>query len=347
MVVTPIARIALFLLLSACAVHQARAAQDFDTWLTGLQAEARGQGISEIILEDAFSGVAPIARVIELDRHQPETTMTFAQYLKNILPNSRIVQARRHYRENRELLENIGERYEVQPNFIVAFWAIESDFGRNQGGFSVIAALTTLAYDGRRSDYFRGELLDALHILQRGDVKPSRMIGSWAGAMGQAQFMPSVFLKYGIDYDGNGRRDIWSSRADVLASAANYLHNVGWHNDENWGAEVRLPTGFDSGRMGLDHPQTLEEWNELGIRYADGRPLAGNLTASILQPGGPGNRVFAVYPNYHVIRVWNRSNYFATTVGLLADAIVAPQQPPSSQPSAKPVRHLQKKKNRK
>jgi len=253
--------------------------------------------------------------------------MTFAQYLKNILPASRIIQARRHYRENRELLEQIGTRYEVQPNFIVAFWAIESDFGRNQGGFSVVAALTTLAYDGRRSAYFRGELLDALRILQRGDVTPSRMIGSWAGAMGQAQFMPSVFLKYGVDYDGNGRRDIWGSRSDVLASAANYLNNVGWHGNESWGAEVRLPSGFDSGIMGLEHTQTLDDWNGLGVRYSDGRPLLGSLTASILQPGGPGNRIFVVYPNYSVIRIWNRSNYFATTVGLLADAIVAPQQP--------------------
>ncbi|CAK0780040.1 membrane-bound lytic murein transglycosylase B [Gammaproteobacteria bacterium] len=328
MVVIAVSRIARWLILALLFLITPLAAanQDFDTWLAGLKDEARTQGISDTILAKAFSGIAPLGRVIELDRHQPETTLSFAQYLKNVLPTARIIQARRYYHEQRELLEEIRARYEVQPNFLVAFWAIESDFGRNQGGFSVIAALATLAYDGRRSAYFRGELLDALRILQRGDVTPSRMIGSWAGAMGQAQFMPSVFLKYGIDYDGNGRRDIWGSRADVWASAANYLSSIGWHQNESWGVAVQLPSDFDPGLIGLDHSKSLSEWSGLGVCHADGQPLAGDLTASILQPGGPGNRVFAVYPNYHVIRIWNRSNYFATAVGLLADAIAAPSQ---------------------
>ncbi|CAK0763851.1 membrane-bound lytic murein transglycosylase B [Gammaproteobacteria bacterium] len=319
-----VSRITILVLL-LFTIPMAHATQDFDTWLAGLRDEARTQGISDSVLNKAFFGVTPISRVTELDRHQPETTLTFKQYLKNVLPPSRITQARRQYQEHRELLEQIKDRYEVQPRFLVAFWAIESDFGRNQGGFSVIAALTTLAYDGRRSAYFRGELLDALRILQRGDVTPSRMKGSWAGAMGQAQFMPSVFLKYGVDYDGNGRRDIWGSHEDVLASAANYLSGIGWRGNEGWGSEVRLPSTFDAGLIGLEQTKTLSEWGELGIRHTDGRLLKGDLKSSILQPGGVGNRIFVVYPNYHVIRIWNRSNYFATTVGLLADAIVASQ----------------------
>ena len=290
-----------------------------------MQEEARGQGISDTVLNSAFAGVAPIAQVIALDRHQPEVTMDFETYLQNVVPATRIAQARLNYHQHRDLLEEIAARYEVQPHFLVAFWAIESDFGRNQGGFSVIGALTTLAYDGRRSAYFRGELFDALRILQRGDVTPARMIGSWAGAMGQAQFMPSVFLKYGVDFDGDGRRDIWHSRADVLASAANYLHGVGWHGNESWGTEVDLPSQFDPSLLGLEHTKMAGEWGTLGVHLVDGSPLAGNITASILQPGGPGGRVFAVYPNYLVIRIWNRSNYFATAVGLLADAIADPQ----------------------
>ena len=299
------------------------AEQDFEEWLAGLQAEATEQGISPAVLKAAFTNVAPIPRVITLDRHQPEGTITFSQYLRNMLPDARITQARQHYNEYREVLEAISARYEVQPQFLVAFWGIESDFGRNQGGFSVIAALSTLAYDGRRSAYFRGELLDALRIVQRGDVTPIKMVGSWAGAMGQAQFMPSVFLKYGVDYDGNGRRDIWSSPPDVLASAANYLHGIGWHGNESWGEEVFLPADFDRTSLGLDRtPRTASEWGALGVRDKADKPLSGKISTSLLSIGSPEDRVLAVYPNYHVIRLWNRSNYFATAVGLLSDAIL-------------------------
>lgn len=315
-------------ILAIITVPLTEAASNFDTWLREFRNEARGQGISDMVLDSAFSKITPISRVIELDRNQPEKTMTFSQYLRNVVPPSRINQARRQYREHRKLLEEIGTRYKIQPRFLVAFWAIESDFGRNQGNFSVIASLATLAYDGRRSAYFRGELLDALRILQRGDVTTSRMRGSWAGAMGQAQFMPSVFLKYAVDYDGNGRCDIWSSSADVFASAANYLNNIGWDGTKSWGVEVHLPSNFDVQLLGLDHSKTLNEWHELGIRTVNGQPITGEIPASIVQPGNVDNRVFAVYQNYHVIRNWNRSNYFATAVGLLADTMMTSPSPP-------------------
>ncbi len=314
-------------LLLLAAFSAGGATQDFEDWLAGLQEEARGQGISETVLQKAFSGVNPIDQIIVLDRHQPETTMGLEQYLRNVIPASRVAKARAQYRQYYDILEKIGAQYGIQPRFLVAFWGIESDFGRNQGGFSVVAALTTLAYDGRRSAYFRGELLDALRILQRGDVTPKRMVGSWAGAMGQVQFMPSVLLQYGVDYDGNGRCDLWGDRADVFASAANYLHGVGWQADEGWGTEVHLPPGFDRTLLGLEQVKTLREWRELGVSPVHGDAWTGDLRASIVQPDVHNDRIFAVYPNYRVIRIWNRSHYFATAVGLLADAVVAkPQQ---------------------
>ena len=312
-------------LILATAMVPTQATQDFEDWLSGLQTEAQERGISSKVLSSAFADVrGPIPRVISLDRNQPEGKLTFEQYLQNVLPDFRIQQAKRRYQEQRETLESIQEQYSVQPNFLVSFWAMESDFGRNQGGFSIIAALATLAYDGRRSAYFRGELLDALRILERGDVTAPKMVGSWAGAMGQCQFMPSVFLKYGVDYDGDGKRNIWSSSADVLASAANYLHSIGWNGNETWGEEVRTPVGFDPDLIGLDRgTKTLSEWGKLGIRFRDGGTLQGELTASLLAMGESPKRFFVVYPNYHVIRQWNRSNYFATSVGLLADAITS------------------------
>ncbi len=321
----PANRVVLWLILAMLCftAPSVAVAQDFAAWLLELREEAHRQGISDAVLRDALSDVTPLPRVIALDRHQPEVTMSFEQYLENVVPAVRITKARSQYQQNRDLLEEIAERYEVQANFLVAFWAIESDFGRNQGNFSVISALATLAYDGRRSAYFRGELLDALHILQRGDVAPDHMIGSWAGAMGQAQFMPSVFLKYSVDYDGDGRCDIWGNRADVLASAANYLHNIGWHGKEGWGTVVMLPIGFDGKLLGLAQTKTLSEWGALGVSRSDGKPLTGAMTASLLQPGGEEGQVYAVYPNFLVIRTWNRSNFYATAVGLLADAVIA------------------------
>ena len=324
------------------------AAADFRQWLADFQTEAQQQGISSSVLADAFTGVALLPKVIELDRHQPEGTMTFAEYLRRVLPLQRIGEARRRYQENRELLERVATRYGVPARFLVAFWTIESDFGRNQGGFHVIPALATLAYDGRRSTYFRQELLDALKVLQRGDVTASRMVGSWAGAMGQAQFMPSVFLKYGIDEDGDGRRDIWGSRADVFASAANYLKGIGWIEEQTWGREVRLPEGFDVNQLGLDTTRSLQDWFDQDVQWADGAGQTGHelptLLASLLRPGGAEGRVYAVYGNFHVIRKWNRSNYFATAVGLLADEVAPPSAtlpkvPPRT--SDKPVRQGQ------
>ncbi|WP_119678368.1 lytic murein transglycosylase [Indioceanicola profundi] len=302
----------------------AQAAQDFDSWLKELRQEAAGQGISPKILDAALTGIQPIPRIIELDRRQPEGTITFAQYVERVIPQSRVDRARRLYQEHKAVLDQVGAKYGVQPRFIVALWGIETDFGRNMGGFKVVDALATLAHDGRRSAYFREELLKALRILNEGHIAPSDMKGSWAGAMGQSQFMPSSFLSYAQDFDGDGHKDIWKTLPDVFASAANYLSTVGWNADQTWGREVKLPSGFGAGHAGLETRKNLSEWQALGIRKVGGGDLpAAAMEASLVLPDGPNGRAFLVYDNYRTIMRWNRSTYFATSVGLLADRIGA------------------------
>jgi len=280
------------------------------------------RGLKPSTLDSALSGLQPIARIIELDRRQPEFTLTFDQYMSRVVSARRVKQGRAKLEENRELLGMIGRRYRVQPRFIVALWGIETDFGRLTGGFKVVPALATLAFDGRRSAYFRKQLFDALTIIDRGHITADRMMGSWAGAMGQNQFMPSSFLSYAVDHDGDGRRDIWTSRADVFASTANYLKRVGWRGDQNWGRPVRLPPAFDTALLGLGIRKRLSEWQGLGVRRADGGDLPGrDLRVSLIRPKHDETPVYLVYDNYRAILKWNRAHLFATAVGILADRI--------------------------
>ncbi len=297
-------------------------AQSFEAWLVGLRVEAEAAGIGESTLDAALDGVVPIPRVIELDRKQPEFTQTFDEYMARRVTPELVEEGRRVLRQQRALLTEIGTRYGVQPRFIVALWGVETRYGKHTGGFPVIAALATLAYDGRRSAYFRGELLDALEIVDQGHIAPAEMIGSWAGAMGQNQFMPSSFLRFAVDFDGDQRRDIWTTRADVFASTANYLSRAGWRGDQTWGREVRLPEGFELALAGLEVVKRLSGWQRLGVRRADGSDLPGrDLRASIVLPGGPDEPAYLVYDNYRAILKWNRSDYFAVSVGYLADLI--------------------------
>ncbi len=308
--------------LSALAATARGEGESFATWLEGLRAEARERGIGAEILERAFKGVVPIPRVIELDRSQPEFTLTFQEYLDRVVPGSRVHKGREKLAENRALLERVAERFHVQPRFVVALWGIETDFGRLGGSFSVIASLATLAYDGRRSAFFRKELLAALTILDEGHIAPEDMKGSWAGAMGQNQFMPSSFVGYAVDFDGDGRRDIWQTRADVFASAANYLASQGWRDDRTWGRRVRLPEGFDFAAAGPKVGKPLGYWQRLGVRRADGGALpTRQLEASLVLPEGEGGPAYLVYSNFETILKWNRSTYFAIAVGQLADRI--------------------------
>lgn len=305
--------------LTACAAPAEE--NGFATWLEGFRREAVAQGIRPATLDVAFAGVAPIPRIIELDRKQPETTLTFDEYIDRVVSDQRRQAARQHEADNQALLDEVGRRFGVQPRFIVALWGIETDFGRVAGTYPVIAALATLAYDGRRSTFFRRELLNALKIVDRDHVDPHHMVGSWAGAMGQSQFMPSSFLAYAVSYRGDGPPDIWSKREDVFASIANYLARSGWHGNETWGREVRLPAGFDVNLVGLGVRKPLAQWTSLGIRRLDGATLPDrDLTASIVEPGGHEGPAFLVYDNYRTILKWNNSSYFATAVGYLADS---------------------------
>ncbi len=296
---------------------------DFDRWLDEFKQEAREQGVSDETLDKAFVGVKPSPRVVKLDRSQPETIQTFQDYFDKRVTPYRIELGRKQYKANRALLQKIESRFGVQGRFIAAFWGMETSYGRFSGGHYVIAALTTLAYDPRRAKFFRKQLLDALLILDEGHITVDRMKGSWAGAMGQTQFMPSTFRAYAMDGDGDGKINIWESKADAFASAANYLSSIGWRDDQTWGREVMLPEGFDQALIKGKVKKSLAEWQALGVRKLFGKDLpARELMATVVQPDGPGERAFITYPaNYSAILDWNRSHKFAIAVGTLADEI--------------------------
>lgn len=296
--------------------------QDFATWLTAFKQDALGAGVHQGTLDAAFAGVAPIPRVLELDQRQPETTITFDTYVTRVVSDARIQAGRQHLADDRELLGEIGAKYGVQPRFIVALWAIETDFGRVQGDYPIVASLATLAYDGRRGAFFRKELIAALKILDQGHIRPDELRGSWAGAMGQTQFMPSTFLAYAVDYAGTGKQDIWHDKRDALASIANYLASLGWQGDYTWGRPVRLPAGFDPALLGGQVLRTVDQWRALGVQRDDGGILPqATLDAGLVQPGGAAGPTLMVYGNYRAIMKWNRSLYFATAVSYLADRI--------------------------
>ncbi|KAF0117900.1 MAG: membrane-bound lytic murein transglycosylase B [Rhodospirillaceae bacterium] len=300
--------------------------KDFAAWLDALKTEAQEtRRIKPAVLERALQGIKPLPRVIELDRRQPELTLSFQEYLARTVTKARIAAGRRKMAAHGPLLTEIGKTYGVPPRFIVALWGIETDFGRLTGTFPIVEALATLAYDGRRSAYFRRELLDALTILDEGHILPERMLGSWAGAMGQNQFMPSSFLRFAKDHDGDGRRDIWNTTADVFASTANYLATSGWQREQGWGRAVRLPQGFDGVLAERKVKKSLAEWAALGVTGVDGHALPGqSLPAMLVLPNGGDTprkerAAFLVQENYEVLLKWNRSNLFALAVGHLAD----------------------------
>ena len=267
-------------------------------------------------------GLEPDQKVLDLDRSQPEFTITFAQYRDRTVTKQRVDQGRNLLDEYRPLLDKIAVTYGVQPPFIVALWGVESDYGRFTGGYSVIKSLATLAYGSSRQEMFRAELIDALTILQQKNITPEAMTGSWAGAMGQSQFMPSSYLKYAVDYTGDGRRDIWTDQADVFASIANYLASNGWRRDQTWGRPVRLPPGMAESLIGWKNDRPMREWQALGLRNPDGSDLpATDEPVALVAPDGPTGPGWLTYGNYKIIMKWNRSTYFATSVGLLADGI--------------------------
>jgi membrane-bound lytic murein transglycosylase B len=306
------------------AVFAARAfattTESFQSFLNGLRAEARHAGISPATLDRAFAGVQPNQKVLERDRHQPEFTMTWTRYRALVITDKRIVNGREAVAANRALFQRVEQRYGVSTGVIAGIWGLESSFGTGMGDFRVVEALATLAWEGRRASFFRGELMAALKILDHGDVAPSAMLGSYAGAMGQPQFMPSSYLRYAVDFDGQGRRDIWTSKPDVLGSIANYLAESGWRSGQTWGQQIVVPSGMDV--AGRDVKRPLSEWTRAGVRPLEGRWFAaGDAQTALVAPDGAGGETFAVFGNFAAIRRYNPSDYYALAVGLIGDQV--------------------------
>ncbi|MEE3172199.1 MAG: lytic murein transglycosylase [Pseudomonadota bacterium] len=294
--------------------------QTFAEWREQLRAEAFSLGISEETLLAIDDLEAPLERVLELDDAQPEFMQTFTRYLSLRITPLQINRGQALLRQYAVLLEEVRQSYGVQPHYLVSFWAIESNYGRATGGFSVLQALATLAFDPRRAEFFRTELLTALKIIDDGHIAVDNMSGSWAGAMGQLQFLPSVFARYGIDGDNDGKIDIWNSLPDIFHSAANFLSQSGWRGDERWGREVLLPSNFDFSLTGTRTRKPLQEWNDLGIIQMNGSPIpVANMQASVILPAGAGGPAFLTYANFRATMVYNPSTFYALTVGHLAD----------------------------
>lgn len=310
----------------------------FETYTASLKQEALQKGYPKALVNEVFASLRHYQSAVVADKKQPEFTETLDTYLPKRVSKQRIDLARKYYKEHQKELEAIGQKYGVQPRFIVALWGLESSFGKFMGNYSVPSALATMAYDGRREAFFKSEFFLALDILQQGHVKLADMKGSWAGAMGQSQFMPSAFMSYAQDGDGDGHINIWQSRTDAFASIANYLKTRGWDNSQTWGREVKVPKNFDFSYVipkgSKDRTQWLEwwakserslaAWQTLGVRTTEGKALpARDLKAALVMPDDEQGRVYLAYSNYQTLMHWNRSYYFVTSVGYLADLIVA------------------------
>jgi membrane-bound lytic murein transglycosylase B len=304
----------------------------FDEWLTALRTEAAGRGIRPEILDQALAGVQPVEQILERDRSQAEFTLDLDAYLKRRLTRATVRTAQKRYSEHRALLQRVSKQYGVSPRILVAVWGLESNFGRFAGVRPTIPALVTLAYDARRGAMFRNELFSALEILNRGDIELDRLKGSWAGALGQPQFMPSSYLQYAQDFDGDGRRDIWASQPDVFASVAYYLQQHGWTAGDAWGREVRIPpaararaaamprreAGCRAERM-MTPPEPLSTWKRMGLRTSAGTALPAGTTSASLVQAGP--RSFLLYDNYEALLGYNCAHTYALSVALLADRL--------------------------
>ena len=293
----------------------------FNAWLEELKAEALKKGISKATLNAALANVEPVPRVVELDRTQPEFSQTFWKYLTTRVSQDRIERGRTLLKKHADILSRVESRFGVQPRFLVAFWGMESNFGDYTGVFPMIGALATLAHDSRRSGFFREQLLAALELIERNhlaaDVK-----ASWAGAMGQTQFIPTTYRDFALDFDNDGRRDLWGSLADVFASSANYLRKSGWDGARTWGREVKIPERFDLDLAGLGVEKPLTEWREIGVRRIDGRNLPrADVSASLILPAGYNGPAFLVYRNFRAAMTWNRSILYAIAVCHLADRL--------------------------
>ena len=320
----------------------------FGEGIARMKSQARLEGISDNTVNQVLSRVKRLPRIIELDRRQPEFTQTFANYFTTRINEDRIQRGRDLYAKHHTLLNQIQRDSGIPAQFLISFWGLETSYGGHFGDWSVLDSLATLACDTRRSTFFTQELFNAMRIVEAGDITAERMIGSWAGAMGHMQFMPSTFLRYAKDVDGDGRRDLWGSIPDAMGSAANFLQQLGWVPGLNWGQEVLLPRSFDYSLAGRDQMLSFEEWTKLGVTTTSGAPLApAAQKAALIIPSGYQGPAFLVTKNFYIIMRWNRSEFYALSVGHLADRIAgaAPlfRVPPvdSAKISREQVRQLQ------
>ena len=321
--------------LTQTATAPAEPAQPFDVWLAELIREANERGYGEALVRETLVGIEPLTRVIQADRNQAELSPGLDRYLSTRITRTVVNRGRALAKQHSTLLGQIQNEYGVQRRFVLAIWALESRFGRNIGREPVFKALATLAWEPRRAAFFRGELFDALTMVQRKHIDARSMTGSWAGAMGQTQFMPSSYLKYAVDFDKDGRRDIWKSTPDALASIANYLKGYGWQEGETWGREVRVSAAVRARMADQDvklrtqgcfairnmtEPRKLSEWTKLGVLRINGGPLPkADMDASLVTTGD--NRTFLVYQNYESLLGYNCAHYYALSVAMLADRL--------------------------
>lgn len=292
---------------------------NFDAWVAGFTTRARASGISQTTLDRALPTLRHLPETVALDRRQSEFGARIWDYMDSTVSATRISQGQAALRRHGDMLNRIEARYGVPPEVLVAIWGIESSYGANRGGTHILSSLATLAKDGRRGAFFEEQLLDALRIIQAGDISAQAMIGSWAGAFGHMQFMPSSFLTYAVDFTGNGRRDVWADDpADALASAANYLARRGWTRGQPWAREVILPSGFDLRLTGQTQPTA--NWSRAGVRAAAGAPLQSG-QARLVLPGGARGPAFLTYGNYDVLKEYNLSDAYVLAVGHLSDRL--------------------------
>ncbi len=306
---------------SLATIEPAMALTPFATWVREFRISARAAGITEATLQSAFANVTYLPQVVEHDRSQSEFTRSVWDYLDRAVSPGRIAGGQQKLEQVRVQADAASASYGVPAPILVAIWGMESNYGSNYGDLSAIDALATLGFDGRREKWARAELLAALRILQSGDIRPEQMIGSWAGAMGQTQFLPSNFLAYAVDADADGRRDIWGSMADVLASTANFLARSGWQAAQPWGLEVRLPSGFDVGRADANVRQSSSQWAGEGVQSMNGMALPDMPDATIMLPAGARGPAFLVGANFRTILRYNNSTSYALAVGLLAQQL--------------------------
>ena len=317
----------------------ADAKPSFEQYIVKIKQEALAKGFEQALIDTSFANVVFHQRAVKADRNQPETVETLDTYLPKRLPDWKIKRARAKYKEHEALLNKVAEEYGVQPRFIVALWGLETNFGKIMGNYNVVSALSTMAYEGRREAFFKKELWAALNILKAGHISIDKMKGSWAGAMGQNQFMPTSFVAYAVDGDGDGKKDIWTNQADVFASMANYLKKEGWSDEITWGRQVKLPSDFDTslaipnntgGRKNwlkawAKTEKTLAQWQALGVRRTDGTNLPNvDIKAALVFPDGKKGRAYLAYDNYKSLMQWNLSYYFVSSVGHLSDHIKYP-----------------------